>query len=97
MSVNLVTFSVASCLVVIGRKHICANLWVLFEFKIRVRISEIGSKVSSLYRTVSSLAKHIAISAEGLGFESRAGQIEHSVANSSPLLQRLFRAVLSRR
>ena len=38
-----------------------------------------------------------AICAGGLGFDSRAGQIGHSVANGSPPLRRFFGAVLPRR
>ena len=46
---------------------------------------------------VSSIAKHIAIGAGGLGFDSRAGQIRHNVANCLSLLQRFVGAVLPRR
>ena len=38
----------------------------------------------------------IAIGAGSLWFESRVGQIEHSVANGSPPLRCFFRAVLPR-
>ena len=42
------------------------------------------------------LIKKIATGAGGLEFDSRAGQIGHSVANGSPPLQRILRAVLPR-
>ena len=45
----------------------------------------------TMFRVV---AEDIAIGARGLGFDSRAVLIGHSVANGSPLLRRLFRAVL---
>ena len=48
-------------------------------------------------RPLGVVAKDIVISAEGLGFDYRAGQIGHSVANGSPPLRCLFGAVLSRR
>ena len=35
--------------------------------------------------------------AEGLGFNSQAGQSGHNVANGSPPLRRFFEAVLPRR
>ena len=44
-------------------------------------------------RPVSSVVKHTAVSAGGLGFDSRVGQIKHSV-NGSPPLSRFFKAVL---
>ena len=44
-------------------------------------------------RSVSSVFKHIAISAGGLRFDSRAGQSGHSVANVS---SKLFAQALSR-
>ena len=40
------------------------------------------------------MVKNIAIGAGGLGFDSRIGQIEHSVANGSPSPRRLIGAVL---
>ena len=40
------------------------------------------------------MIKDIAIGAGGLGFDSRAGQIRHTVADGSPALQRFFEAVL---
>ena len=43
------------------------------------------------------VVKDIAIGTRGLGFDSRAIQIGHSVANGSPLMRRLFGAVLPRR
>ena len=39
--------------------------------------------LENLNRPVRSVAKHIAIGAADLGFDSRAGQTEHSVANVS--------------
>ena len=48
-------------------------------------------------RPVSSVVKHMAFGAGDQGFDSRAGQIEHSVANDSPPLRRFYGAVLSRR
>ena len=42
---------------------------------------------------VSSVVKHIAIDAGGYGIDSWAGQIEHSVANSSPPLRYFCGAV----
>ena len=39
----------------------------------------------------------MAIGAGGLGFDSRADQIRHSVANCSPSLQRFFVAVFPNR
>ena len=44
---------------------------------------------------VSLLGKHVG--AESLEFDSRAGQIGHSVANCSPSLRRFFEAKLPRR
>ena len=41
------------------------------------------------------MVKDIANGAEGLGFDSRAGQIGHSVAYGSPSLRRFFGDVLS--
>ena len=46
---------------------------------------------------ISSVVKLNAIRAEGLGFDSQAGQIGYSVAYDSPPLRRFFRAVLRRR
>ena len=46
---------------------------------------------------VSSVDKHKTIGVGGLGFESQAGQIRHSVANGSPPLRRFFGAVFFRR
>ena len=43
------------------------------------------------------VVKCITIGSGGRGFDSRAGQIERSVASDSPPLWRFFRAVLSRR
>ena len=40
------------------------------------------------------MARDIAIGAEGMAFDSRADQIEHSVVNGSPPLQCFFGAVL---
>ena len=40
------------------------------------------------------MARDIAIGAEGMAFDSRADQIEHSVVNGSPTLQCFFGAVL---
>ena len=45
-------------------------------------------------RSCSVVIKDIAIDAEGLGFNSQAGQIGHSVANGSPPLRRFFGAAL---
>ena len=47
------------------------------------------------YRLVSSVAKLIAISAGGFGFNSPAGKIGRSLANVSSLLRRVFGAVFS--
>ena len=41
-------------------------------------------KLTLLDQPVSSVATHIAIGAESLGIDSRASQIELSVANGSP-------------
>ena len=38
------------------------------------------------------MLKDFAIDAEGLGFNSQAGQIGHSVANGSPPMRRFFGA-----
>ena len=46
---------------------------------------------------VSLVVKHTTIGARVLGFDSQAGQIEHSVANDSPPLQKFFGTVLARR
>ena len=43
------------------------------------------------------IVKHIAIDAGGLGFKSRVGLIECSVATGSTPLRRFFGAVLPRR
>ena len=45
----------------------------------------------------SVVVKHLAIDAEGLGLNSQAGQIGHSVANGSQPLRRFFGAALLRR
>ena len=45
----------------------------------------------------SVVLKDLAINAEGLGLNSQAGQIEHSVANGSQPLRRFFGAALPRR
>ena len=47
-------------------------------------------------RPVSIVVKDIAIGDEGLGFDSRAGQIEHSVVNGSSPLRRFVGVVLHR-
>ena len=54
---------------------------------------------STLYLryAASSVVKHIDIGAVGLGFDSRAGQIGHSVASGSPLLRHFLGVVLPRR
>ena len=49
-----------------------------------------------VHRPVIAVVKDIAIGAGGLGFDSQAGQIGHSVANILPSLLRFFGAVLSR-
>ena len=46
---------------------------------------------------VSILDKDIAIGEGNLEFDSRAGQIVHSVVNGSPPLRRFFGTILSRR
>ena len=43
------------------------------------------------------MLKDVAIDAEGLGLNSQAGQVGHSVANGSPPLWRFFGAALLRR
>ena len=43
------------------------------------------------------MAEDIAVGAEGVGFDSRVGQIEHSIANGSPLLLCFFEVMLLRR
>ena len=45
----------------------------------------------------SVVLKDFAIDAEGLGLNSQAGQVEHSVANGSQPLRRFFGAMLPRR
>ena len=50
--------------------------------------------LAQLSRPVGAVAKGIAIGAEGLGFDSRAGKIQRSVANGSPSLRHFFGAVL---
>ena len=45
----------------------------------------------------SVMLKDFAIDAEGLGLNSRAGQVGHSVANDSQPLRRFFGAGLPRR
>ena len=46
---------------------------------------------------VRSVAKHIAIRAEDLWFDSRVGQIGYNVAKTSPQLRFFFGSVLPRR
>ena len=46
------------------------------------------------FKEVSSVVKLTTIHAEGLGFDSRAGQNGQSVANGSPPLRLVFGAVL---
>ena len=58
---------------------------VLFSFK---KYSLLGCSLA---------VDHIAMGARGLGFDYRAGQIGHSVANGSLPLRRFFGAVLPRR
>ena len=41
-------------------------------------------------RPITSVVKHIAMDAEGLGCDSLSSQIGHSVANNSPLLRSFF-------
>ena len=43
------------------------------------------------------MLKDFAIDAEGLGLNSQAGQVGHSVANGSQPLRRFFGAALPRR
>ena len=50
-----------------------------------------------LYWSVGSVVEDTANVADGLGFDSRADQIKHSVANGSPPLQCFFGAILLRR
>ena len=47
--------------------------------------------------SVSAVIKDLGVGAGVLGFDFRAGQITHSVANRLPPQQRFFRAVLLRR
>ena len=47
--------------------------------------------------SVGSFVKRTLSVGGGLGFDSRAGQIGHSVSNGSPPMRRFFEAVLSRR
>ena len=44
---------------------------------------------------VGGMAKDIAVSARGLWFDAWAGEVAHTVANSSPPLPRFFRVVLA--
>ena len=55
------------------------------------------SKVSKVSLRLSWWFKDIALGTEGLGFDSRVGQIEHLVANGWPPLRCFFGAVLRRR
>ena len=48
------------------------------------------------HRKVSTVIEDIATGTGGLGFDSWAGQIGHSVTNSSPPRRCLFGAVLSK-
>ena len=49
------------------------------------------------YSLVGTMVKDIASGAGDHGFDSRVGQIGHSVANDSPLLRRFFGAAFPRR
>ena len=46
---------------------------------------------------VSSVAKHIAMGARGLRFNSHAGQVGYTIANGSPPLHRFFGTVFPSR
>ena len=48
-------------------------------------------------RSVGVVVKDIAVRSGGLGCDSRAGQIGHSVGNDSPSLRCFFGVVLLRR
>ena len=48
-------------------------------------------------RPVSAVAKHIAIGAVDLGFDSKASLIGHGVENNSPPLRCLFGGMLPKR
>ena len=48
----------------------------------------------ALNQSLCSIVKNIDIRAGGLGFDSRAGQIKHSVTNGMPPLRCFFGAVL---
>ena len=56
-----------------------------------------GSGLKRYFPNFLDFTWDIAIGAAGLGFNSQAGKIEHSVANCSPSLQRFFGAALPRR
>ena len=47
-------------------------------------------------KVFNSVVKQIAVGAEGLWFDSGDGQIEHSVANGSPLTSQFFETVSPR-
>ena len=49
-----------------------------------------------LRRLARAVVQDIAVSARGMGFDSKAGQIGHNVANGLLLPQRFFQAVLPR-
>ena len=52
--------------------------------------------LSSVLIFASAVAKRIATGGGGLRLDSRAGQIRHIVANSSPPLRRFFETMLAR-
>ena len=62
-------------------------------------VAELKVEESAIRRliVVYNRPRDIAISVVGIGFNLRAGSIEHSVANDSPLLRCFFGAVLPRR
>ena len=77
--------------------------WTLQTSTLQVHcevVSEIRKYFCSLnkfiHRAVGVVGKEPVIGTEGPGFDSRAGQIGHSVAKGSPPLQRFFGAVLPR-
>ena len=55
------------------------------------------NKISQKRGDYSVVLKDFAIDAEGLGLNSQAGQVGHSVANGSQPLPRFFGAALPRR
>ena len=76
-------------------KNFGCTKWIMIRTVCRALIETVAIHVHKW--TVGAVMKNIAIGAGGLGFDSCAGQIGHSVANGSPVLRHFFGAVLPRR